>query len=297
VTTVYETGPEPRVLFCAVDDCAAAFADLVVTSTSLDCAFFRLTDPAILAALRSRKSRVFLDDGQTQKVSGLHLRDDQHPALMHNKFCIVNETTVWMGSYNPTVAGKFDRNDVLVLQSPLVAHWYQDEFDELWAGQSHGGLVRRSGQLMRNNGSVDVRFCPEDNCQALVLSAMQDAKNAILFMTYSFTDSVLGDQLMAARARGVEVRGIADPTFRSRGVYPSLTAAGIPVLFDPRPGLLHHKLFIIDGAVVITGSYNPTRNGAERNDENVLMYTSAGVAQQYREYFEEQWKTLTALPT
>ena len=37
-----------------------------------------------------------------------------------------------------------------------------------------------------------------------------------------------------------------------------LGAAGIPVLVDKPPGLMHDKVMIIDGEVVVTGSFNYT---------------------------------------
>ena len=44
------------------------------------------------------------------------------------------------------------------------------------------------------------------------------------------------------------------------------------------PAALRRKVFIIDESVVITGSYNPTQNGDESNDENVLIIHDALIA-------------------
>jgi phosphatidylserine/phosphatidylglycerophosphate/cardiolipin synthase-like enzyme len=52
---------------------------------------------------------------------------------------------------------------------------------------------------------------------------------------------------------------------------------------------MHHKVFIIDAgredAVVILGSYNPTKNGNTRNDENLLIIHELSIAQQFHEEF------------
>ena len=49
--------------------------------------------------------------------------------------------------------------------------------------------------------------------------------------------------------------------------------------------VLHHKVFVIDGSIVVTGSYNPTLSGNTRNDENMLIIHDRGIAQQYIQEF------------
>ena len=44
---------------------------------------------------------------------------------------------------------------------------------------------------------------------------------------------------------------------------------------------MHHKVFIIDNKIVVTGSYNPTKNGNEHNDENMLIMHDAMLAEKY----------------
>jgi phosphatidylserine/phosphatidylglycerophosphate/cardiolipin synthase-like enzyme len=56
---------------------------------------------------------------------------------------------------------------------------------------------------------------------------------------------------------------------------------------------MHHKVFIIDGKTVITGSMNPTAGGNERNDENVLIIEDEGIAGLYLEEFEKVWGEAT----
>ena len=46
-------------------------------------------------------------------------------------------------------------------------------------------------------------------------------------------------------------------------------------------GKMHHKVIIIDESIVITGSYNFSRNAEEKNDENVLVIYSPRLAKEY----------------
>ncbi len=44
---------------------------------------------------------------------------------------------------------------------------------------------------------------------------------------------------------------------------------------------MHHKVLIIDEETVITGSFNPTKNGDEGNDENVLIIHDKEIAKKF----------------
>jgi phosphatidylserine/phosphatidylglycerophosphate/cardiolipin synthase-like enzyme len=48
---------------------------------------------------------------------------------------------------------------------------------------------------------------------------------------------------------------------------------------------MHHKVLIIDGRTVVTGSYNFTANAERRNDENVLVIHNPQIAAQFLEEF------------
>jgi phosphatidylserine/phosphatidylglycerophosphate/cardiolipin synthase-like enzyme len=57
-----------------------------------------------------------------------------------------------------------------------------------------------------------------------------------------------------------------------------LQQAGLDVRLDNRDGNLHHKLLLIDGRVVATGSYNFTRSAEQANDENVVIFDDPAAA-------------------
>ena len=50
---------------------------------------------------------------------------------------------------------------------------------------------------------------------------------------------------------------------------------------------MHHKVFVIDNKIVITGSFNPSENGNTNNDENVLILENLEIAKLYLEEFEK----------
>lgn len=60
-----------------------------------------------------------------------------------------------------------------------------------------------------------------------------------------------------------------------------VSRAGIATLIDEKHAIAHNKVMVIDGGVVITGSFNFTRAAEERNAENMLVIRDAKLAAKY----------------
>jgi phosphatidylserine/phosphatidylglycerophosphate/cardiolipin synthase-like enzyme len=50
---------------------------------------------------------------------------------------------------------------------------------------------------------------------------------------------------------------------------------GIEPYIDDKVAIAHNKVILIDGSIVITGSFNFTKAAQERNAENVLIISDA----------------------
>ena len=72
--------------------------------------------------------------------------------------------------------------------------------------------------------------------------------------------------------------------------YKNMEKLGIELKGDNTTATFHHKVFILDNKTVITGSYNPTSNGNNGNDENMLIIHNPDIAKQYLDEFERLWK-------
>ena len=57
---------------------------------------------------------------------------------------------------------------------------------------------------------------------------------------------------------------------------------------------LHSKVFIIDEAVVVMGSYNFSNNAEDSNDENVLIIHNADIAAAYYAEWQKVWAVAEA---
>jgi len=70
----------------------------------------------------------------------------------------------------------------------------------------------------------------------------------------------------------------------------SLQKAGIPVKNDGgRSGLMHNKFLVFDNFAVWTGSYNPTENGACRNNNNSIYIRAEELASNFTSEFTEMF--------
>jgi phosphatidylserine/phosphatidylglycerophosphate/cardiolipin synthase-like enzyme len=49
---------------------------------------------------------------------------------------------------------------------------------------------------------------------------------------------------------------------------------------------MHHKVIIIDGKIVVTGSYNFSNNAEHSNDENTLIIHNQAIASAYLDEFQ-----------
>jgi phosphatidylserine/phosphatidylglycerophosphate/cardiolipin synthase-like enzyme len=59
-----------------------------------------------------------------------------------------------------------------------------------------------------------------------------------------------------------------------------LANQGVPTTIDANHAIADHKVIVIDGEVVITGSFNFTKAAQEKNAENVLIIRDQAVAAQ-----------------
>ena len=113
-------------------------------------------------------------------------------------------------------------------------------------------------------------------------------------MTFSFTHEGIANILLLKNVDGVEVKGVMEVKQISEySQFNRLLQNGIDVHRDGNKYNLHHKVFIIDEKIVVTGSFNPSTNGDQRNDENVIIIEDEGIAKQF---VDEFWKVYGESP-
>jgi phosphatidylserine/phosphatidylglycerophosphate/cardiolipin synthase-like enzyme len=136
---------------------------------------------------------------------------------------------------------------------------------------------------------IAVYFSPHGGCTDAVVKKLDAAKESVLVQAYTFTSAPIAKALMDAHKRGVKVRVICDKSQWTEK-YSSATFfqnAGIPTFIDDKHAIAHNKVMVIDGRIVITGSFNFTKAAEESNAENLLIIDDAQLAQKYARNWQE----------
>ncbi len=299
----------------------ALLADAIgQTEATLDIAAFELNSEPISRAILEAYQRGVavrivtddehgLEDGEGSalgdlRAAGISVKDDGRSGLMHNKFMIMDRDQVWTGSWNYTVNGSYrNNNNALVLDDPRAVIAYQAEFEEMFSRGEFGKTSTNDGMARfpfdNGGGEISILFGSEaDEIQALQAEIAR-AESAIRLMVFVFSLEELAEAILQRAADpAVTVQGIFEKrnSTASWSQLPALHCAGADMRQDGNRYILHHKVIIIDADTVITGSFNFSRSGAERNDENIVIIRSAAIAGLYLEEWERIWDSAGELP-
>ena len=222
-----------------------------------------------------------IDDSEIERLRevGIPVVDDgDNDGLMHHKFIVIDERYVWTGSYNITHNGAYrNSNNVILIDSAQLAYNFTQEFRELFlaaqAGKPSGAFVAYPKTVLGDGTEIFTYFSPGSDTISPLVSEIQSAEESIHFMAFSFTHDAVGGAMRDRFKSGIDVRGV----FEERQVnnkyseYKAMKEAGLSVILDKNSGAMHHKVIVIDGETVITGSYNFSKNAEKRNNENLLI--------------------------
>lgn len=295
---IQERFPEPQIplenitidtYFCPQDNCSQHLINFIESTESyIYCQLYDLDQMDVFNAfdnLDADKRLVIDDHNKADFLMNNFTKFDTSSQLSHNKFCVKDDKYVWTGSFNPTYNGNYkNNNNVIKIKSKYLASNYLAEFDELWNGQFGEGDTVIFPKINTNFGLIENYFCPEDHCEQQVINQLNQAKNTIYFMIFSFTSNRIGNKLIELN-KNLTIVGIQEKSQNNAyNEFEKFQKAGMNVTWDNFPGKLHNKVFIIDD-IVITGSYNPTKNGNTNNDENILIIHNKKIANVYRNEF------------
>jgi phosphatidylserine/phosphatidylglycerophosphate/cardiolipin synthase-like enzyme len=236
-------------------------------------------------------------DPKVLMEAGIPIIGDQREGLMHDKFIVIDRAEVWLGSMNFTDSGTYDdNNNMLRIISPEVAQDYSVEFSEMFDNDKFGpDVVAQTPNpiVTLEDTRLEIYFSPDDGVLNALAPVLSSAEESIYFMAYSFTANSLGDILRQKAAAGLKVEGVMEDeqVVTNQGTeYDPFLQTGVDVRVDGNEGLMHHKVFIIDGRIVVLGSYNFSQSAEERNDENLVIIYNEEIAQQFMQEFQRVWQ-------
>lgn len=277
--------------FCPRDDCEGALIQFLQSAEkSIHCALYDIgltpVQETILEKSKTIEVQVVTDSDYVHRFNVSFVQADKW-GLMHNKFCIIDGMRVSTGSMNPTEndAHKNNNNFILVNSSTIASN-YEDEFRELWQGTFKEGREVLNPVVRIGNTTLHTYFCPEDNCGQRVKEELAKAQESIYFLAFSFTHEGIANVILLKNREGILVRGVIERRGMTKdSKYDVFQYQGIDVVKDGNKNNMHHKVFIIDEKIVVTGSFNPTGGGDRRNDENILIIEDPEIARRFVEEF------------
>ncbi len=231
---------------------------------------------------------------------------------------------VWTGSYNFTISGMISAQNLIAIQSTELAGLYTEEFEIMWGdtgfhpnaenAKFHSSKPPVSKMRARVGPMwIDVGFAPmnrkktkPDFLHQLADLITREAQHDIRICSFSFSAGTEMDDAIRDKVemRGVDVKTVLDRSLGSQkwSIYHDM--AGSPQAKSPwkgsvearlaaEDGKLHHKYILIDAEnpdttdipVVITGSFNFSKNANLSNDENFLVIRNWEVANVFLQEF------------
>ena len=290
----FRNGPDLP-LATAIEE-ARLSVDIAVYSLSL----WSIRDALLDAHRRGVQIRIVMESSNRGRDvpqelidAGIPILGDRREGLMHDKFVIIDRSEVWVGSMNFTTGGAYhDNNNMLRIRSQKLVENYQTEFDEMFIDDHFGPdtVSDTPNPVTFVNGTmIETYFSPDDGVAEKIVELLDNAQESIYFMAYSFTADDISAALQDRASNGVTVMGVMDSSqvaSNQGGEYDVFAQAGLDVVEDGIEGLMHHKVFIIDDEIVITGSYNFSASAEKRNDENILVIYNTDIAEAFLEEFQ-----------
>ena len=159
------------------------------------------------------------------------------------------------------------------------------------------GLPPDLGAVPTVPATIEVYYSPHGGCTEAITNALQAAQRTVLVQAYSFTSPEIEESLLAAAMRGVKVKLILDrsnltqksSTLQKNSKLTDAIGNHLHVSIDAAHEIAHNKVMILDGEIVITGSFNFSRNAEIGNAENLLIIHSKELAASYTANWQEHF--------
>jgi phosphatidylserine/phosphatidylglycerophosphate/cardiolipin synthase-like enzyme len=134
-------------------------------------------------------------------------------------------------------------------------------------------------------------FPPDDDATAVIVAHFDAAKASIDYQLFNFTSEPIADALIRAHKRGVAVRLLLDKRGQAspHSQAARCKSAGLDVRLDGKHPIAHNKVRLIDGKVLLAGSFNDSRQ-ANRNAENLTRDEDPDLVAAFAANFERHWE-------
>jgi len=295
------------------------------TGRTLDVALYNLQiDDAVAALVRAKrrgvKVRVLFDKAHVLPEAGKQIKAVIDSGIetrmmngrggtgaMHCKYAVFDGTLLQTGSANWSgFAESFSYENVMFVADPDIVAGYGANFEWMWAqarppSQPDAPAAKPSVPPsdptpdVNFNGALlpDYVFSPRGGTEAAIVKAVDAARSEVDLAMFTFTSDKIMEALKRAAARGVTVKlmlfsGQKFPFFGDA------KASRMALRFkDGRleKGQMHNKFAVLDGRLLINGSYNWTVTAETANTENTIFTTAPEYVAPYKAEFDKLYSS------
>ena len=140
----------------------------------------------------------------------------------------------------------------------------------------------------------EIHYAPVENLEHIDIELIGSATKSVDMAAYSLTDWAIIEALKKARARGITIQIVLDPSQHQE--YGKLAEMVDAVRVKKRGHLMHLKAYAIDGAILRTGSANFSGQGLKHQDNDLIILRAPMAAAKFEERFDKVYSAAEAPP-
>jgi phosphatidylserine/phosphatidylglycerophosphate/cardiolipin synthase-like enzyme len=198
---------------------------------------------------------------------------------------------------------------VALLTGGIIGYYFAQPYDEIARLESEISILQSDyeeldalyDELFADNTELEllleievlgVYFSPHGGAASQVINWIDRANETIHVLIYSFTNDDIGDAILRAHQRGVEIKVVFEKSQVSQySEYMKLRSEGVLVRNDTNSKLMHHKVAVIDSHILLTGSFNWSAAAESSNNENFMVIKSETLVTTFEEEFQKIWSS------
>ena len=318
----YDWSGLPAYIFTEEEKLAKPLVDAISrTRKTLDVALYNLQiDETVAALIKARargvRVRVLFDHAHLYPLAGRQIQAVIDSGIetramngrggtgaMHCKYALFDGALLQTGSANWSgFAETFSYENIMFTADQDTVEGYGRNFDWMWAqarpaGQPEAAAAKPSAPPsdptpdVNFNGTMlpDYVFSPRGGTEAAIVKAIDAARSEADVAMFTFTSKNIMEALKRASARGVSVKLML---FIGQKFPFAQEAKGSRMELRFKTGRLeqgqmHNKFAVLDGRLLINGSFNWTVTAENSNTENTIFTTAPEYVSPYKAEFDK----------
>lgn len=206
---------------------------------------------------------------------------------------LAGRTATALERYRVAFTGRFPEHQALL----PAGNAYGSLLAALWLACAGAAILAVAlscyRMVQRRREHPEVLFFPDASGRhvARVCAEIDRTRRRVWLAMFMLTDDHLSDALLRARRRGVDVRVLLDGEQLEvlGGDGPRLAEAGVPVVrAHCAKAHMHHKFVVLD-SVLLSGSFNWTRQASHANCENLCLLRDRSLVRAFADEFLALW--------